>query len=758
MPSHLEAALAYAATRGWPVFPLRIKGKQPLLPQGFHKATTDEKQINEWWNRWPLANIGIPCGEKTFCVIDVDPKSGGNDSLEALIQKHGPIPETLTQITGSGGVHYCFQPDERIGNSASRIGQGIDTRGNDRGYIVVAPSMHELGKQYAWHDQDAPIVEVPEWVFEYMRPREPKSPPPPPQPRRQALPIDVNVEERARAYLRECEPAVQGSGGHSRLLWACTAMVHGYELDNETAFQLLADEYNPRCDPPWNLANPSELREFRRKISQGHHEKQKARGWLLTELYTTDEIFMEHARAQAEAIIRAAQPPDLIPIETVSPIENQEKEAISRLPLHVLQPPGLVGDITSLINKTSRKPQPLLALATSYAFCGALFGRKVRDEWDLRTNIYCLGVAESGAGKDHSRQVIKTICADAGIQADILGGEEVTSDAAIASRLDTNQSLLFLWDEIGHMLASITDKASSGHRRGIAPYLMCLTGSAKTVFIGKEYADGNRIDIVQPNVCIYGTTVPSVLYNGLSSAQIRDGLLGRLLVFRALDDDPEINDNNSKVCSMPKSLIERVQEWFQFQPDPPEGAADIQKIVDVHQVTIPTEPKAQEVFLALRSDVRKRRNKAIKEDSPQSPLWSRVEEHARRVALIVAAGDCMNPYSAMITREHAESACELAMYCVLHFIHDTAAHIADSETERWMKKIRQMITAAGAQGIPQRTITRRTQAISRRQRDDIIQTLLDAGYIIRVKPTGSSSYLLYSPPFGFEHVKGERNE
>ncbi len=56
-----DAALLYTRL-GWPVFPLT--GKIPYEGMHGHRdATTDRKQITDWWNEHPKANIGLqPAG------------------------------------------------------------------------------------------------------------------------------------------------------------------------------------------------------------------------------------------------------------------------------------------------------------------------------------------------------------------------------------------------------------------------------------------------------------------------------------------------------------------------------------------------------------------------------------------------------------------------------------------------------------------------------------------------------------------------
>ncbi len=185
----LEMAFKYA-DRGIPVIPLHgirqdgsctcsrgqactSKGKHPIM-SGWQELTTINKDtITTWWSKYPLANIGIPTGEKSdWLVLDIDTKYEGDKSLEVLEMLYEDLPATITAITGSGGQHRIFKYPKgiKVPNSVS-FQPGLDIR-SEGGLIVVAPSIHISGKCYRWLEGYSPFdreaVEVPQWLFEWM--------------------------------------------------------------------------------------------------------------------------------------------------------------------------------------------------------------------------------------------------------------------------------------------------------------------------------------------------------------------------------------------------------------------------------------------------------------------------------------------------------------------------------------------------------------------------------------------------------------
>lgn len=160
--SMLDEALSYAA-RGWAVFPCYetgAKAKAPRTAHGLNDATTDPAIIRQWWERWPDAAIGLNCGASGLVAIDIDVKNGHNGlaSWDAL---NIPTDGALLSQTPSGGRHIVYkQNGVKLGNTAGKLGDGLDTRGHG-GYIVAPPSRLADGGSYtalnSWTSEPATI-------------------------------------------------------------------------------------------------------------------------------------------------------------------------------------------------------------------------------------------------------------------------------------------------------------------------------------------------------------------------------------------------------------------------------------------------------------------------------------------------------------------------------------------------------------------------------------------------------------------------
>jgi Bifunctional DNA primase/polymerase, N-terminal len=227
----LATALDYAA-QGWSVFPCRPGTKEPATRRGFKDATTNPATIRRLWLANPDYNIGIATGVVSgIWVLDVD------GDVVAAEARHGPLPSTLTSITGRGR-HLWFRCDIPIQCSAGRVGDGLDVRG-DGGYVLAPPSVHPDGPVYSWSNTVAPVP-APDWLVQLARKRPTISERaiatvrPPPRAARSGCP-DVYGQAALEYEIEALATAPIGARNHAlnRASFSLHQLVAGGELDGE---------------------------------------------------------------------------------------------------------------------------------------------------------------------------------------------------------------------------------------------------------------------------------------------------------------------------------------------------------------------------------------------------------------------------------------------------------------------------------------------------------------------------------------------
>jgi hypothetical protein len=726
MNQFLDAALKYAKF-DWHVFPLAPGQKIPITKHGVKDATRDASQIRAWWQQWPNANVAVACGIISgVYVIDVDVTESGDVNGYDSLKEFQPIPKTVTQATPRGGFHAFYRTDDPPANKNS-FRPGIDIRGNGY-YVVVAPSIHPNGGQYAWAPDQAPgEIEIAEFP-DSMRPvtRSPwVSAPAMKVPMAPIVgPTSDHQIQRASAYLAECEPAVQGQAGHNSLFWAASSIMHRFGLSDSQVYDLLAREYNPSCQPPWDLSIPKDEKDFRRKISEARkNPPAKAAEWAREEALEHGEVSQAVRDGVAQILatnlagqVEPEQPPAVL-------LGSSELQAL-------YSPPGMIGELCDWINETALCKQPFLTLACSLAFCGALFGRKVRDSIGTRTNLYCMGGADSSAGKNHPPNQIRNLCTAAGCL-DLLGGDTAASDAGIEERMSRQPSTLFLWDEIGFLLRSVKERANL-HTAQVVSLLMRLYSASGAIYTGREYADADKQrTIIQPCCCLYGSSSPLRFVEGITPNELQDGWLSRCLVFRVHETPRKTRSK----CDIPPplSLCEQVTAWFTRQVQSNGGDIENHAIfrgttgeassLPSAQIIVPRTKRAEQVFIALDNE-----SYQFGLDHPHlACLWRKAEENARKIGLILAAST--NFERPEITESIADYSCRLVRYLLLSFGQDTAPEIVTCRVDLEKQKLLKIISEHGAKGCLHRTLTRCSQHLNKKERDSFIADMKDAGIV-----------------------------
>ncbi len=152
-------------------------GKHPRVKWA-SEATTNERQIKEWWGGWPKANIAIDCGKSGIVVLDIDSYKDICEAGDLDIDD-----DTVRVLTGGGGLHLYYQmpQDKRYGCSKGKLPLGVDVKGGG-GYVVAPASMHKSGTRYEFECDHGPdeieIKKLPEYLREKLDAAQPNGPVP----------------------------------------------------------------------------------------------------------------------------------------------------------------------------------------------------------------------------------------------------------------------------------------------------------------------------------------------------------------------------------------------------------------------------------------------------------------------------------------------------------------------------------------------------------------------------------------------------
>ena len=139
----LKSAIWYAK-HGYSVIPCSQEKKALVKWEAYQKEQPTLRQVEEWWEKFPDANIALITGKiSNLTVLDADTEEAKN-----LIESY--LPETfLTPIVKSPkGHHYYFTYQQDIPNKAN-ISKGLDAR-SEGGYIIAPPSKNGNGKEYQY--------------------------------------------------------------------------------------------------------------------------------------------------------------------------------------------------------------------------------------------------------------------------------------------------------------------------------------------------------------------------------------------------------------------------------------------------------------------------------------------------------------------------------------------------------------------------------------------------------------------------------
>ena len=239
MAEMLEAAIHYVRDLGFAVHPLKPRSKEPATANGLKDATVDVDQIKQAWGSRPTMNLaaatGVASGNVFVIDVDVDNDSGkdGMEVLRAWEREHGELPETVTAITGRGGLHLFYRSENPVRGSVNED-VSVDIRGEGN-YVMLSPSIHPNGRKVEWenHPDDFEIAEADENVMAFVN----------------------SVRKVKPASQKFKAPKEIREGGRNRKLFEMACSLQAQEWDDDAIFATVETFNNMKCKPPLQTAD-----------------------------------------------------------------------------------------------------------------------------------------------------------------------------------------------------------------------------------------------------------------------------------------------------------------------------------------------------------------------------------------------------------------------------------------------------------------------------------------------------------------------
>ena len=675
--NRLRDAALYYAELGYPVFPCRAGDKRPATVNGFYAATTDVAQIDAWWATNPNYNIAIPT--HGLLVLDVDDDVWLTADRAALLMD----TECPQATTPRGGRHYWFRQSEPLRCTEGRIAPKVDTRANG-GYVVVSPSETATGV-YSFAVPLRPIEELPEppeWLAEELR-------------------LAASRGEINPRLGDTDGDIIEGNPSRDVALFriACCDREIG-KTESEILASLLVINRN-RVKPPLDEATVRQKAKSAARYEPSQIRTAFANGW--------------DCSIDFDDFIRRTKTEDV-----EEDFEIADAEDPGPFPQNLLAVPGFIGDVIDFNLCGAARRQPVLALAGAIALTATVIGHRLRDVSGVRSNLYLISVATTGAGKDRARVVNRILLTNSGQDEYLIGPEDFTSGAAIVRHVAVCPVTLMQCDEIGRMLRACGNAERNPALFAIVTDLLKLYSSAGSTYVSKAYADPkNNVRVENPCVVLYGTTTPDALFASLSHDSVSDGFISRTMIFEG-DDDPEWL-TPAYTEGVPLHLVEFIREWR----DRFAGDGNLNPTMAV--------PESDEATLLFAEFDAECRLLIRGGDEMVRGVWVRAGEKARKLALVYAASVAISPAETTVNRDAALWAIGLSRYLSRRLLWICRDRLASNPYEAERNAIYRVIRESKESGVTRSQICRKFRGMKSKQITDVLRSLEETREVVAVR-------------------------
>jgi hypothetical protein len=228
--------------------------------------------------------------------------------------------------------------------------------------------------------------------------------------------------------------------------------------------------------------------------------------------------------------------------------------------------------------------------------------------------------------------------------------------------------------------------------------------------------------------------VPAPFWKAIEGGALGDGSLARFLVFLTDEHYPARQDA-PEPADPPAELLAALTAIAAGAGGHDHGgnlAEAMQAGAAITPYTVPLTPGAETAMATARQHAIERLR--AHQGTYATALFGRHAENTAKLAMLAAIS--RNP-TRPVTEEHDVTwAHRLVDHCIGTLLREADRHVAETPAHARLKKVLDVIRSAGR--IRRTEFTRRTQSLSKHERDDAIATLLDSKQIaIETAPNAS---------------------
>ena len=394
---------------------------------------------------------------------------------------------------------------------------------------------------------------------------------------------------------------------------------------------------------------------------------------------------------------------------------------------------GVLAAIINYILTNSYIEQPSFAFSAALSLIATLSGRKFEFE-GVAPNLYLLNVAPSGSGKNAPQEKIKEVLIDAKCDY-LLGSGDYVSDASLMDGLPESPVRLDIIDEAGGMLKSV-NRGGATYNGKMADILAELFTTSTSIFLGRQTAEGNKGRALRPNVNLLCSTTPTGLSEGVTVSAIEKGLMGRFLIF--------IGDGDKKArrvehpTRLDNTTILKLQQLASYQPEKSDKviaghAQDITFLTKTEQANTMLQ-HAFEEFDKLRID--------SEGNDVMLPIISRLYQQMLKVTMIHAISRQIFKDVPEVDHNDVTFGYQTVQYFYHHMKNIVEQCVFSNKTEQNVQKVLNVITK-NKEGLTKRGLSNRTRFLKKKERNEILEDLLEAGQIeyVQLKFDGRVNYV-----------------